>query len=83
MFEEIAQQIHHEMGCTITAARICASKVLVVMLNPSDKLMLVPGEPYRVEKAVIVPREQGIQLRRQAWNKIITAIQKESNALPS
>lgn len=80
MFEELAKTIHVEMGCTITAARICTSKVLFMMLNPSDELMLVPGEPYQVAKRVLVTREQGIKLRRNAWNKIITAIQEQLNA---
>lgn len=78
MFEEMARQIHCEMGCTITAARVCAAKVLTSMLNPSDALMLVPGEPYQVKEIVIVPRVQGIELRRRAWNKIIEAIREQA-----
>lgn len=79
LHEQLSKTIHYEMGCTITAARICASKVLFMMLNPSDELMLVPGEPYQVKQAVIVPRKEGIELRRQAWNKIITAIQEQAD----
>lgn len=82
MFENLAKTIHLEMGCTITAARICASKVLFTMLNPSDKLLLVPGPPYQTKRIVLVSEEEGIELRRNAWNKIITAIQEQSNAKP-
>lgn len=57
----------------IKAARMA----ILALKDPSDKDLLAPGEPYQVKQAVIVPREQGIKLRRNAWNKIIDAILEE------
>lgn len=50
---------------------------LEALRDPSDELLLAPGEPYRIQKAVYVSREEGIELRRKAWNKIIDAALKE------
>lgn len=50
--------------------------ILNAAKDPSDKALLAPGEPYQVQQKVLVPREEGIQLRRKAWNKIIDAILK-------
>lgn len=47
------------------------------MKNPSDALLLAPGLPYQVREVVVVPKKKGIQLRREAWNKIIDAALKE------
>lgn len=54
-----------------------AKIAIAAMRDPSDELLLAPGEPYRVQKAVHVPISEGIKLRRIAWNKIIDAALKE------
>lgn len=57
--------------------KIEAKAAIEAMRDPSDKLLLAPGEPYRIQKAVHVPISEGIKLRRIAWNKIIDAALKE------
>lgn len=54
-----------------------AKLAIAAMKDPSDEDLLAPGEPYQVTGRVLVSREEGIKLRRKAWNKIIDAVLKE------
>lgn len=49
---------------------------LEALYDPTDTELLAPGPPYRIERAEIVPKAEGIQRRRIAWNKIIKHIQE-------
>ncbi len=87
MIERVARAITNE--CTldydkeefyiggIVDVRVLAKAAIAAMQNPSDELLLAPGQPYRVQRAIDVPISEGIKRRREAWNKIIDAALKE------
>lgn len=47
--------------------------VIEALRNPTDEELLAAGEPYSGE----VDRATGLQIRREAWNKIIDQILKD------
>lgn len=68
--EAVAQQIHYEMGCTITAARICADRALIAAEQVRVQADSQRGDNIELQEAEQRGFERGVKHAEQVRHSL-------------